>query len=188
MKNLTDEQIIDSIKKGNQADFALLIDRYKDKAFSLLRRIVKNELDAEEILQDCFMKVYNSIDTFRFESKFSTWFYRIVYNAGLSAIANKKRQIEKEMSSVEDHYYLEYEDDRTYAESENVKQYVIKLVDKLPPRNALVIILFYIDDMSLKDISEVLDISLVNTKVLLHRSRNILREMILKHNLQEELR
>ncbi len=188
MKKLTDEQIIESIKKGNQSDFALLVDRYKDKAFSLLRKILKNDMDAEEALQDSFMKAYKSLDTFRYESKFSTWFYRITYNTGLSAIASSKRQIEKEMTSVEDHYYLEYEDDRTYAESENVKQYVIKLVDKLPPRNALVIILFYIDDMSLKDISEVLEISLVNTKVLLHRSRNILREMILKHNLQEVLR
>jgi DNA-directed RNA polymerase specialized sigma24 family protein len=49
------------------------------------------------------------------------------------------------------------------------------------------LILFYIDNMSLKDISEVLDISLVNTKVLLHRSRNSLRDLILKHNYQEEV-
>jgi len=188
MKKLTDEQIVESIIKGNQSDFALLVDRYKDRAFTLLRKILKNDMDAEEALQDSFMKAYNSLNTFRFESKFSTWFYRITYNTGLSAVVSKKRQIEKEMTSVEDHYYLELEDDKTYSESENIKQYVIKLVDKLPPRNALVIILFYIDDLSLKDISEVLDISLVNTKVLLHRSRNILREMILKHNLQEELR
>lgn len=187
MKNLTDEQIIDSIKKGNKTDFALIVDRYKDKAFSLLRRILKNEMDAEEALQDSFMKAYSSLDSFRFESKFSTWFYKITYNTGLTAIAGKKRKIEKEMSSIDDYYDLGDEDDKIYSETENVNQYVLKLVDKLPPRNALVVILFYIDDMSLKDISEVLEISLVNTKVLLHRSRNSLRDLILKHNYQEEM-
>lgn len=187
MKNLTDEQIIDSIKRGNKTDFALLVDRYKDRAFSLLRKILKNEMDAEEALQDSFMKVFNSLDSFRFESKFSTWFYKVTYNTGLTVLASKKRQIEKEMTSLEDHFDLGDEDDRIYSESENVKQYILKLVDKLPPRNALVVILFYIDDMSLKDISEILDISLVNTKVLLHRSRNSLRDLILKHNYQEEV-
>jgi RNA polymerase sigma-70 factor (ECF subfamily) len=133
------------------------------------------------------MKVYNSLDTFRFESKFSTWFYKITYNTGLTAAASKKRQIEKEMSSIDEHFDLGEDDDKIYAESENSKEYVLKLVDKLPPRNALMLILFYIDNMSLKDISEVLDISLVNTKVLLHRSRNSLRDLILKHNYQEEV-
>lgn len=80
MKNLTDEQIVESIIKGNQSDFALLVDRYKDRAFTFLRKILKNDMDAEEALQDSFMKAYNSLNTFRFESKFSTWFYRITYN------------------------------------------------------------------------------------------------------------
>ena len=187
MQKLTDEQIIESIKKGNTTDFALLVDRYKDKGYSLLKKILRNEMDAEETLQDVFMKVFNSLDTFRFESKFSTWFYKITYNTGLTVVTSKKRQVEKEMSSIEDHYDLGEVDDKIYAESENVKDYVLKLVDKLPPRNALVLILFYIDDMSLKDISEIFEISLVNTKVLLHRSRNSLRDLILKHNYQEEI-
>lgn len=187
MRNLSDEQIIDSIKKGNKCDFALLVDRYKDRAYSLLKRMMKNQMDAEEVLQDSFMKAYSSLGTFRFESKFSTWFYKICYNTALSALAGKKRQVEKEMSSIEDHFDLGYDDNMIYSQTENVREYVHKLIDKLPVRNALVLIMFYIDDMSLKDISEVLGISLVNTKVMLHRSRNSLRDLILKHDYQEEL-
>ena len=187
MKNLSDEQIVESVKKGNQGDFALIVDRYKNKGFSLLRKMLKNEMDAEEALQDSFVKVYNSISSFRHESKFSTWFYKIVYNTGLTIIASKKREIEKGMSSIDDHFDLGKEDEKIYAESENVKDYVLKLIDELPVRNALILIMFYIDDMSLKDISEVLNISIVNTKVLLHRSRNGLRDLILKHNYQEEV-
>ena len=187
MKNLTDIEIIESVKKGNIGDFSLILDRYKNKGFSLLKRMLKNEMDAEEALQDSFLKAYNSLAGFRHEAKFSTWFYRIVYNTGLTVIASKKRKIEQEMSSIDEHFDLGDNDAEIYSTSENVSAYILKLVDKLPIRNALVVILFYLDNLSLNEISQVMDLSLVNTKVLLHRSRNVLRELILKHNYQEEL-
>ena len=90
------------------------------------------------------------------------------------------------MSSIDDVYYLKDEDNEVYSTSENAKQYLLKMVDKLQIRNSLVLILFYIDNLSVKEISEVLDLSLVNTKVFLHRSRNLLRGLLLKHNYQEE--
>lgn len=187
MKNLTELEIIESVKKGNHGDFALLIDMYKDRAFTLLKKMLKNEMDAEEALQDSFLKVFNSLSDFRAESKFSTWFYRVVYNTALTIISNKKRKIIMEMSSVEDHFDLGIDDNKIYAEAENSNEYILQIVDKLPVRNALVIILFYIDGLSLNEISRVLGISLVNTKVLLHRSRNGLRDLVLKHNYQEVL-
>lgn len=187
MKKLSDIEIIESVKRGNEADFSLLIERYKDKAFSLLRRMLKNEMDAEETLQDCFLKAYNSLHSFRQDAKFSTWFYKIVYNSALTVIASKKRQVESKMSSIEDHFDLSDKDAKIYSQSENSEQYILKLVDELPPRSALVIILFYIDGMSLNEVSQVLDLSLVNTKVILHRSRTALRDMLLKHNYQEEI-
>lgn len=187
MKKLTDIEIIDSVQKGNTNDYTLIIDRYKNKAFSLLVNILKNKMDAEEALQDSFIKAFNSLDSFRRESQFSTWFYKIVYNTGLTIISAKKRKIEMEMSSIDDLYFLKDEDNEVYSISENKKEYLIKMVDKLPVRNSLILILFYLDNLSLKEISEVLDLSLVNCKVLLHRSRNLLRDLLIQHNYQEEL-
>ncbi len=187
MKKLSEKEIIDSVKRGNEADFSLLIDLYKDRAFTLLKRMLKNDMDAEEALQDSFIKVYHSLKTFRNESKFSTWFYRIVYNTALTALSSKKRKTEIEMSSIEDHFELGEEDNKIYSEAENSKEYILKLIDKLPVRNALVLILFYIDGLSLNEISLVLGMSIVNVKVMLHRSRNALRDLVLKHNYQEEL-
>ena len=187
MNKLTDYEIIDSILKGNENDFALIIDKYKDRAFSLLCGIVKNKMDAEEALQDSFIKAFNSIKSFRKDSKFSTWFYRIVYNTGLSMISSKKRQIQMDMNSIEDFQSLKDDDAEIYSLTENAKDYLINMVDKLPVKNSLILILFYLDGFSLKDISEVLNLSLVNTKVLLHRSRNLLRDLLVEHNYQEEL-
>ncbi len=187
MKNISDIEIIDSVLSGNESDYTLIIDRYKERAFSLLSNMLKNKLDAEEALQDSFIKAFRSLNAFKKESKFSTWFYKIVYNTGLTVATNKKRKLQIQMNSIDDVYNLKDEDNETYATSENAKEYIIKMVDKLPVRNALVLILFYMDNLSLKEISEILNISLVNTKVLLHRSRNLLRELLLKHNYQEEI-
>lgn len=185
MKNLSEKEIIESVKKGNHGDFALIIDLYKDRAFTLLKKMLKNEMDAEEALQDSFLKVFNALPNFKGESKFSTWFYRIVYNTALTIISNKKRKIIMEMSSVDEHFDLSEDEHLIYAESENQIEYILKIVDKLPVRNALVIVLFYIDNLSLSEISKVLGVSIVNAKVMLHRSRNALRELVVKHNYQE---
>ena len=186
MKKIHDNEIIDSVLKGNENDYSLLIDQYKDRAFSLLMGIVKNREDAEEALQDSFIKAFTALGSFRKDSKFSTWFYRIVYNTGISVISSKKRKIEMEMGAIDDMPFLK-DDDEIYSITDGAKEYLLEMVDKLPVRNSLVLILFYLDNFSLKDISEVLNLSIVNTKVLLHRSRNLLRELLLKHNYQEEL-
>ncbi len=187
MKHLTDIEIIESINRGNAGDFSLLVKRYKDRAYSLLKRLLKNEMDAEEALQDSFLKAYNSLKNFRQDSQFSTWFYKIVYNTGLTVLASKRRKVEQEMSSIDDEFDLSDNDYEVYATTDNSRQFVLKMIDKLPVRNALVVILFYMDGLALNEISQVLGTSLVNTKVLLHRSRGALKDLLIKHNYQEEM-
>ena len=68
MKHLSDIEIIDSVLQGNANDYSLLISRYKHKAFSLLKRMLKNEMDAEEVLQDCFVKAFFALKSFKREA------------------------------------------------------------------------------------------------------------------------
>ncbi|MBN2572279.1 MAG: RNA polymerase sigma factor [Ignavibacteriales bacterium] len=188
MKNLSDIEIIESVQRGNKRDYSLIVDRYKHKAFNLLKRMLKNQMDAEEALQDSFIKTFNSLGNFKQESQFSTWFYKIVYNTALTIISSKKYTVDRNTISVDDQINIKDEDEnKIYSESENVEQYIFKMVDELPIKNALVVILFYIDNLSIAEISNIMDISLVNVKVLLHRSRNMLRELLLKYNYKEEI-
>jgi RNA polymerase sigma-70 factor (ECF subfamily) len=187
MKNLTDVEIIESVKKGNQADYAVLIDRYKNKAFTMLKRMLKNEFDAEEVLMDCFLKAYNNLNTFKFESKFSTWFYRIVYNTALTKISSAKRKIENEMSSIDDLHYLESNYNADDLVNEDLAILVKKIVSELPPQNAAVVTMFYLEEMNTEEISDVLKISVSNVKVILYRSRNLLKDIIAKRNLLQEI-
>lgn len=187
MKNLTDLEIIASVKRGNQADYAILIDRYKNKAFSLINRILKNEMEAEEILQDCFLRAYNGLKDFREEAKFSTWFYKIVYNTALSRAAVKKRKIEQEISSLDDHFDLQSEYDFRITEKSDLSNFIHIMIKKLPANYAAVLNLFYLNEMTCEEISEVMGISLTNVKVMLHRSRNAMRDLLIKNNFVREL-
>ena len=187
MKNLSDLEIIKSVRNGNRTDDSIIVDRYKNKAFSLLKRMLKNNMEAEEVLQDCFLKAFRALDSFKGESKFSTWFYRIVYNTALTRISQKKRKIENEMNSIDEYMTLQSMNDYNESERKDLSEVVNNLVEQLPSKYSLVLNLFYMEGMSCEEISEVMEISAANVKVLLHRSRNALRDILLKKNLIKEL-
>jgi len=188
MKNLSDLEIIESIKQGNHSDFSILVDRYKNKAFSLLKRMLKNDMEAEEILQDSFLKAFNGLKNFKQESKFSTWFYRIAYNTALTKLAGKKRKVENEMTSMEDHLELESKLDYRQTELKDIAEFVSNLVEQLPLKYSAAINMFYLNGMSCEEIAEATSSSVSNVKVLLYRARNTLKDMLIKYNLSEELR
>ena len=187
MRNLSDQEIIDSVRKGNSSDYSILVDRYKNKAFSMLNRMLKNEFDAEEILQDCFLKAYKSLNNFKGEAKFSTWFYRIVYNSALTKLSSQKRKTETEMTSVEDHINLESEYNSNEIEKLDINHLIHKTISKLPERYSAIITMFYLNEMTIDEISEAMGLTVSNVKVMLHRSRNALRDLVLKTKLTEEL-
>jgi RNA polymerase sigma-70 factor (ECF subfamily) len=187
MKNLSDLEIIKSVRNGNSTDYSIIIDRYKNKAFSLLKRMLKNNMEAEEVLQDCFLKAFRGLDSFKGESKFSTWFYRIVYNTALTRISQKKRKIENEMNSIDEYITLQSKNDYNESERKDLSEFINNLVEQLPSKYSSVLNLFYLEGMSCEEISDVMDTSVANVKVLLHRSRNALKDIVLKKNYIEEL-
>jgi RNA polymerase sigma-70 factor (ECF subfamily) len=187
MKNLSDLEIIKSVRNGNSSDYSIIVDRYKNKGFSLIKRMLKNSMEAEEVLQDCFLKAFRALDSFKAESKFSTWFYRIVYNTALTRLSQKKRKIENEMNSLEQFSALQSKDDYNESERKDLSEFINNLVEQLPPKYSSVLNLFYLEGMSCEEISEVMDTSVANVKVLLHRSRNSLKDVMVKKNYLEEL-
>ena len=94
---------------------------------------------------------------------------------------------EVEMSSVEDHFNLESDDNPNNIEMEDLGEFIHKIINKLPERYSVVITMFYLNEMTIEEISEVMQLSISNVKVMLHRSRNSLRDLILKSRLSGEL-
>ncbi len=194
MKKLSDQEIISSVLKGNDEDFKYLIERYKDRAFSLLKRILRNDMDAEEALQDSFIKAFKSLKSFKGEAKFSSWFYRIVYNTAMTKISNRKTDLkivdiefDDNDEPINDLSNLYDENDTEFANLNSTEEFINKLLDMIPIKYSSVLTMFYIDELNIEEIAQSTGMTISNTKVILHRARNLLKNLAEKHNLINEL-
>ena len=177
MKFQDDNETIGRVLNGDVAAYASLVAKHKNLVFSIVLKIVNNREDAEEISQDVFLKAYQSLNTFERKSKFSTWLYRIAYNAAIS----KTRKKRIEMVAIEEIVITNYSTDqigRNMNElEENDRQLILeKALLRLPEEDNLLITLFYKNENSIEDISDITGLSVSNVKVRLHRIRKKLYE------------
>ena len=161
-----ESKILREAISGDSGALSLLIDKYKDIAFNLALGIVKNREDAKDITQDSFLKVLENIHKFRNESKFTTWFYKIVYN---QSIGFMQRRIKMEISDINN---SKVHQQKMIAECE-VDEYeeLYQIIDQLDESERNLIQLFYLGEKSLKEIHQVTNLSISNIKVILHRAR-----------------
>ena len=170
---------IKRIQNGETELFASLIERYSEPVFLLIHRIISNREDAEELTQDVFLKIYRTLDTFKGESLFSTWLYRIAYNTAISATRKKKQDFlyveEQTIENIPDEeieHYFENEIDhsRLLALDEALK--------RLSPEERGIISLFYMEEKTIEEIASVTGLTIANVKVKLHRLRKRLYGML----------
>ncbi|RHJ80006.1 RNA polymerase sigma factor [Parabacteroides sp. AM08-6] len=172
MELYTDTYYIKRIQAGDTACFACLLDKYSRQVYSLIFKVVRNREDAEELAQDVFVKVYRYLSSFKGDSSFSTWIYRIAYNTAISETRKKKH----EFLAIEDaiiNNVSEEEVAEALGRSDTSVQ-MNKLdaaLEQLPPEERAIILLFYIKEKTIDDIADITGLSSSNVKVKLHRIR-----------------
>lgn len=177
---------IKQVLDGNTNAFRNIVNTHKDRAFNLAFRICRNREEAEEIIQDSFMKAYRSLGDFRMDSSFTTWFYRIVYNTSVSFLRTKKdNNINLDADFAEKYRYSEINSYEYEAESEYNRILVNKALGKLNDEERGIISLFYYDELSLNEIAAITGDSVSNIKVKLHRSRKIMSEALTSNKTRE---
>ena len=177
MKYQDDNHYIDRVLGGDVSAYALLVAKHKNLVFSIALKILNNREDAEEIAQDCFLKAFQSLKTFEKKSKFSTWLYRIVYNAAVSKTRKKKL----EFIPMDNYVIHNYSEDDVAGgvdeiDPEEQKVMVEHALERLTDDENLLITLFYKGDNSVEDISNITGLSMSNVKVRLHRIRKKLHD------------
>lgn len=149
--------------------------RYSGKMLSVCRRYARHRLEAEDILQDAFVKVFNNMEKFQFKGSFEGWMRRIVINTALKNY--QKSSFQKEQIGL-DHY-----DDRSIepeAVSQLAEEEILELIDKLPTGYRVVFNLYVIEGYSHKEIAEMLNIGESTSRSQLVKARKMLKEQILK--------
>ena len=165
-----EEAYIKRVVEGDVEAFRFLIRKYRHMAFTVAMSVVKDEFAAEEVVQEAFIKAFENLKKFRFESKFSTWLYRIVVNHSFKQL--------KKLNLKEDNFPSAGPEDEDPAPdgfdklSETDRKYFInKALELLSPKESLALRLFYLDENSIEETMNITGWSESNTKVILHRAR-----------------
>jgi len=177
MKKPDDHTCIQKIQKGDNSAFAVLVDRYRDMVYTIIHRIVRNHEEAEEIAQDVFLKAFHSLNSFKGKSKFSTWLYRIAYNAAITRTRKKKIEMGAlDEQLMENYTQDEINEDIYTLDTQEQKKFIDHVLSNLPEKEYLIITLYYKEECSIGEIAEITGLSESNVKVKLHRIRKKLYE------------
>ena len=172
----SDEELIKEFQEGNEDAFVELVERYKDKLINFVFRMINDEEQAEDIVQETMIKLYQKKHYYREIAKFSTWIYTIARNQTMSELRKQKRKNTLSLSQMSKHekdYELaanqpdigkEHEDQFFYKKIESC-------MNKLPQHYKAVIILRDIEQLTYEEISEIVDVPLGTVKSRINRAR-----------------
>jgi len=184
---MDERSLVDGIARGDRAAFREFVEQYKKKVFFLALDMVGNAVDAEDISQEVFLKVFRSFATFREGAKLSSWLYRVTYNASIDHLRRKKFVPEPvgddilESRSRDDNAGLPYGgavDPAQAAESRQLQARIARALEKVSPQEKAVFLLRHYDDLMLKDIASSLGLSIGSVKSYLFRAvRKLQKEL-----------
>jgi RNA polymerase sigma-70 factor (ECF subfamily) len=181
----TDSELVQLTREGDSDAFGQLVLRYRNQIFRLALRLTDAEEDAEDVAQEAFIKAFNSISSFKGESRFSTWLYRITVNLALMKKRAKKsifEYIDEPIETKRGAIRREFADTsfdplRTLIAKES-KEILEEAISKLGPADKAVFLLRHVDGLTTTEASRALNLSVPALKSRLHRSRLAVRESL----------
>ena len=170
--------IIKEILNGKTEQYEYFLDRYGQQVFVLVDRIVSCQEDAEELTQDVFLKAFQQLSSFKAESSFSTWIYRIATNLAISAVRKKRNDVLRLDDSVFANLSDTQVDEALADESEEQMERLQQAMNQLEADERALITLYYLEEKPLAEVAFILGMTDGNAKVKLHRIRKKLYVLI----------
>ncbi len=172
MHTPSDADLVRAIQAGEIPAFEVLVKRYQRGLFAFVHRILENEDDAYEVVQDTFFQIYKTIERVDVERKFSTYAFEIAKNTALSVLRKRKRTVSLEMAE-------DIEDDESLLERVSRADDAVSIrrtIEQLPEKYKSVITLYYFDDVSYEEISRILRLPVNTVRTHLKRAKSILKK------------
>lgn len=163
--NQSDElTLIRKFKEGDEQAFNQLVLRYQEKIYWIVRRMLPDHADADDITQNVFIKAYHSLRSFKGDSSFYTWIYRIAINLSLNEIRRKKLRRTFSLDEETVHGTADEENPLQKLESDERKKMIQQAIDALPEKQKKVFVLRYYDELPYEEISKILHTSVGGLK------------------------
>jgi RNA polymerase sigma-70 factor (ECF subfamily) len=181
-----DEKELVKLAQGGDFDaFSRLIERHKDRIYRLALKLTGNHEDAEDIVQDTFLKAIDNIDRFRLESAFGTWLYTIALNSLRAHAGQRKKAAVKPLEQYlpaghggEAPELVEWGDPHKLFEQKQLQELIDSALAEMPDSYSMPFILRYIEDMSVEEVARLMRLSIPATKSRILRARLALREKL----------
>ena len=179
----TDAALVERVRRGDRSAFGELVKRYQGKAYRLALRFTGSPQEAQEVLQETFLNAFRNLDSFRSESAFSSWLYRVTVNAALMHL--RKGRAGPPRIAIEDLPESiglvggEWPDAAT--DRREIAEVLSKALEELPEMYRAVFVLRDVEDLSTEQVAEILEVTLATVKTRLHRARLFLRERLARH-------
>ena len=184
---MTEEALIEQLKLKNTAVFSKLIDTYQQKVFGTCLSFVPNKEDAEDLVQEVFLEVFNSISKFKGNSTLSTWIYRITTNKCLEFIRKQKTKkrtgflkplFSQDFSIDKTNYFTEFNHPGFLLEAKELNETLFKAINKLPESQTLIFTLHKIDGKSYQEIAEITNRSVSSVESVMFRAKKNLQKLL----------
>jgi RNA polymerase sigma-70 factor, ECF subfamily len=172
VSHLSDEEIVKRVLDGDTAVFELIVRRYNQRLFRAARAILRDDIEAEDVMQEAYVRAFVNLDQFAGEAKFSTWLTKIAIYEALGRLRRAKRQEElaEAMNSSDNPERVAY--------GRELQSAIESAVDALPPLYRTVFVLREVEDMSVTETADCLGITEENVKTRSHRARALLRSRL----------
>jgi len=185
-----EESLVKSVLSKDRTAFEMLINRHKGLVFHIVLPIIKNEVDREDVCQDVFLKVYEKLYTFQFKSKLSTWIGNIAFNTAISFLKKKKDELISDIFSFSEGGERQNVnlkgfiiDESPLADAliiaEENKVLLHREIGKLTSIQRTILLLYHQDELSLDEISVIMDMPVNTVKSHLFRARTQLKEALI---------
>ncbi len=179
MPEYTDIELVELFRDADRKHYAfnLLVRKYQEKVYYFVRRLVINHDDADDVVQNVFIKVWNNLGSFREDSKLFTWLYRIAVNESLSFLKSKQLRSFLSLSSPEAMMVNSLRDDH-YFDGTEIQRRLATAIIRLPKKQQLVFNMRYYDDLTYDEMSEILGTSVGALKASYHFAVKKIEEFV----------
>ncbi len=177
-----DRTLVSRVLRGEESALKAMIRRHERLVAHMVGRLVKGNEDREEICQDVFLKVYEKLPEFNFQSKLSTWIATIAYRHAINHLRRQRMQFQEipEEEGWADRF-IERQDPAEILSADDEDKRVMLFVDQLPSQYKAVLTLFHLDGMNYAEIGQVMDMPEGTVKSYLFRARNLLKEKLTRY-------
>lgn len=187
---MTEQALVNNILSGNRDAFRDFMSQYQSLVAHVVYRMVPNEADRQDVCQDVFVKAYRNLDGFQFEAKLSTWLARIAYNTALNHLEKRRvdlfDDVTSEAQQLEDTPAVGRALDEKVAVSDSARLVRME-IDRLPVLYGTILSLYHLEEMSYREIADVMQLPEGTVKSYLFRARKMLKDRLSSAYAEEDL-